>query len=792
MTIRYALMLLLFVTALVVPSRLALTAAPGADGGADQRRASGFTAGERDAAERSRHARASRILGEYLAVADRPAPEAGILVSGSVSDRGDWSTLTRLLRSGQWLDAAGSPGGWSLFGPARGLPGEVLARDVLGRALVAGEGDSREQSARTLRRGLLLTAGGQTAAAVAVFDQAANEFPWLADWAHLYAAESIAATGDTAEVRRRLAQAGRELTAARGWRFQVRAARVAGDLPQARRLALDAVRSAGDASTRAAAWVLLADLRLEAGDTSRAREAYRSAIEAAPGGIAAIDAARGLSRVRPAPEEWRMIGSIYLRHGNQARAIAAFESYLTSGAGTAGERAHARLQIGQATFDAGRYSEAERRMLQLGGEPVPARVAAQALYLVGRAQLRQGRGAEAMRTFALVGERFPSQAGAARALFLLADLQHDNLELDSARANYRRAASAWPALNEAGLALMRLGGLEYLAGDYAGAAEVFEEYRRLHPTGQRTSKATYWAARSYAALGRDDDARALYRSLRTTDPLSYYGIRAGEMLGERALAIPMEPSPPRRERTDSLVRAGLRRVDVLAELDRRTDLVHEVERLRAHFAREDGGDYALAEGLAERGYTLMAISMGWDMFRRQGAWDKRLLRVIYPFPFQALVAYQAQDQGVDPYLVAAVIRRESAFNPTVTSSAGAIGLMQIMPHTGRGLASEVGLRGYNPGLLQQPELNVHLGVRYLANLLQQFNAELPLVLSAYNAGPGRAVRWRRMPERSDAELFMERIPFTETRDYVRHVKIHLALYRELYPGLDGPARAAAD
>jgi len=443
-------------------------------------------------------------------------------------------------------------------------------------------------------------------------------------------------------------------------------------------------------------------------------------------------------------------------------------------------------------FNAGRYADAERRLLALAAEPVSARVAADALYQAGLAQYRQGRLDQGKRTLASVGERFPYQDATARALFVLADLQHDDLDVGAAMASYRMASSASPTLNEAGLAFMRLGGLHYLAGDYDRAAEVFEEYRTLHPTGRRISQAKYWAARSYTALGRDEDAAVLLRALRANDPLSYYGIRAGEIMGEAALDIPMEPSPPRRERTDSLVRNGLRRVDVLARLDRPADMAHEVERLREHFAREDGGDYALAEGLSERGYTLTAISIGWGIFEREGAWNRRLLRVIYPFPFQAMVLPASLDHNVDPYLVAAVIRRESAFNPTVTSSAGAIGLMQIMPHTGRGLARLVGLQRYDPEMLREPELNLHLGIRYLSNLIRQFDGELPLVLSAYNAGPNRAVRWRSMPERRDPELFMERIPFPETRDYVRHVKLHIALYRELYPNLDGSAALPAE
>jgi soluble lytic murein transglycosylase len=775
---RYPVMLLLFTAAVAIPSVLARNTA--ADGGVGVRPGPDIPAAELAAAQQGRHWRASRILGDYLAVAADTAPETILLALRLRAGWGDSPTVTRLLEGRQWLGDLDGAEGWKLLGPSRIRPGRLAeGSEALDRYLDLAGDVSPAHGTEYLRRGLAMGAAGQTLVALAALERAADVMPWMADWANYFAAEVVAPGGDTAEVRRRLAAAGPELQA-RGWRLQVDAARQAGDLLAARQLALAAARGADSPGARAAAWTLLGDLRVVGGDEAQAREAYRSAMEGAPGVTAAVDAARGLSRIGPTPEEWRMVGSIYLRHGNQARAISAFESYLAGGVGTADERAQVRLQLGQAMLDAGRFQDAERRLLALADADIPARIAADAMYHAGRAQHRHGRTAEALRTFSRVAERFPGQDGTARALYLLADLQHEGLEIEAAKTNYRRAASAAPTLNESGLALMRLGGLEYLADNYQGALDAFEEYRRLHPTGRRINQATYWAARSYRTLGREAEARGLLRELRQSDPLSYYGIRAGELLGEAALAIAMEPSPAPGEQTDSLVRNGLRRVDVLEDLGRRSDVVYEVERLRRHLSRGDG-HYTLAEALNQRGYTLTAISMGWDIYRGEGAWNPRLLRLIYPFPYQELVRPEAEQGGVDPYLVAAVIRRESAFNPTVISSAGAIGLMQIMPRTGRGLAQGAGINGYSPELLTQPELNVHLGVRYLASLLRQYQGDLALALSAYNAGPSRANRWRNLPEARDPELLMERIPFTETREYVRNVKLNLALYRELYP-----------
>ncbi|HUG40244.1 MAG TPA: transglycosylase SLT domain-containing protein [Longimicrobiales bacterium] len=777
--IRYVLMLVLLVTAVVVPTRGAPYPGPDGAPARDPEVPESVT----DAARQGRFWRASRILGKHLAALPDTAPETILLASRLSAGWGDWRGVSTLLEGRGWLDEVERGAGWALLGRSRshlGRPDE--ASEALARYIRIAEPGDADRGRAQVRRGLELGRAGRPERALAVLDSAAATLPWFEDWIHLFAAEVAAAAGDTAEVRRRLTRTGPDLVSERGWPLRMEAARASGDGRAARQAAMDAARDADSAGRRAFAWVWLGDLRLEAGDTALAREAYRSAIQAAPGATVAVDAARGLSRLGPSAGEWRTIATTYLRHGNQARAIDGFERYLEAGIGEPGERAQVRLQLGKAHFDARRYAEAERGLLQLAADSVPPRIAAEALYVAGRSQYRQGRSAEGQKTLIALSRRFPDQEATARGLYLLADLKHDDLELDDARTYYRRAADAAPALNEAGLALMRLGGLAFLEGDYQGAASIYEEYRAQHPDGRRAAQATYWAARAHAQLGREAEAARLLREVRRADPVSYYGMRAAELLGADVMEIPLEPAPPGDAEVDSMAQLALRRVDLLGELDRREDLVAEVERLRRHFQGRDGGDYALAEALNARGHTLTGLNMGWDIRRREGSWNPRLLRIIYPFPFRDIILAEAQERGVDPYLVAGLIRRESAFNPTVSSSAGAIGLMQIMPETGRGLAQGAGLRGYTPEILKQPEINVHLGVRYLSQLLRRFGEHhLPTVLSAYNAGPHRAVRWQDLPEHEDPELFTERIPYSETRDYVRHVLFHRAIYQALYP-----------
>jgi soluble lytic murein transglycosylase len=120
------------------------------------------------------------------------------------------------------------------------------------------------------------------------------------------------------------------------------------------------------------------------------------------------------------------------------------------------------------------------------------------------------------------------------------------------------------------------------------------------------------------------------------------------------------------------------------------------------------------------------------------------------------------------------------FNAGAVSPAGAIGLMQVMPATGRILARAVGVRRFDPEMLERPDVNVHLGMKYLADQLRTWNGRVVPVLAAYNAGPARVQRWREFPEWGRDELFAERIPYQETRDYVKIVQRNAAMYRALY------------
>ncbi|HEX6630578.1 MAG TPA: lytic transglycosylase domain-containing protein, partial [Gemmatimonadaceae bacterium] len=160
----------------------------------------------------------------------------------------------------------------------------------------------------------------------------------------------------------------------------------------------------------------------------------------------------------------------------------------------------------------------------------------------------------------------------------------------------------------------------------------------------------------------------------------------------------------------------------------------------------------------------------------------RTYRTIYPVVHRDVLAAEAAEHELDPALVAALIRQESNFQANARSAANARGLMQLLPSVGRGIARAMDFPVWEDALLYEPDVNVRLGTAHLASLMKEYDGVLPNVLAAYNAGGSRVTRWQRKTGADDdPELFAERIPYDETRDYVRIVERNRAIYRALYP-----------
>ena len=733
--------------------------------------------------------RAARRLRELVNGASEPA--LVLVAAKAEAGWGGWSNARALLEGKEWLDTTAEGEGWYVLGRAREEAGDWRgAAEAYGRYLRAAPRTGRdgERAVGELRYGLALLRAGQVDEGVAALERLRSGAPVVAGWGSLLAAEALVDRGDTARVRRLVGDGSDSPAPGRAHRARVEAYRAARDLAGARAVALALRARADTGEARAALGVQAARAALDLGDAATARRELRAVIAESPSGVAAVDAARVLSTVTGlTPDENLAVATVYDRANNASRAAAGYRAFLASSAGTPAQRTEARLRMGRALFSAGRNSEAEAALRPLF-DGAPAAVAAEAMLYAGRAQYRGGSRAAAVATWERAAQRFPGAPAAGDGLYLAADVSHDAGEATRARALYQRAATEFPNSPRAGEAAMRLGALLFLARDHAGAARVYDDYRARWPQGPLWLQATYWAGRSHQAVGTAEAARQRWREVRQREALSYYAVRSAERLGERFWPVAMGEVPARDAGAEDRVAEWMRAVDLLRAAGLHAEAEAEAERR----VREAGDDvrllYPLAEALNERAYVPQGTRVGRELQRRGERYNPRLVAILYPFPYRPMIAAEARERGLDPFLVAAVIRQESAFRARAQSGAGARGLMQVMPETGRGLAAGAGIRGWETELLFNPEINVHLGTRFLAAQMRSYGGDLPNVFVAYNAGPGRVTRWRSFPEARDRELFTERIPFEETRDYVKILTRNMAIYRGLYAD---PARAGS-
>ena len=286
----------------------------------------------------------------------------------------------------------------------------------------------------------------------------------------------------------------------------------------------------------------------------------------------------------------------------------------------------------------------------------------------------------------------------------------------------------------------------------------------------------YWRGRALVALGRAEEGRLALASVAIET--NFYGMLAGEALGQKFMvpaSLPLEPLSG--ALTAFGERSAVRRVVKLAELD-----------MRSESAREWG---YVVRGLPDDELLLAA-----DYARRAGLYDRAIntaertqarhdfgLRYLAPYRNEFDAAARAND--IDVAILYGIARQESRFNVDIVSSAGAIGLMQLMPGTAKWVAKQMSRNDFRPAQTGDPDTNTQFGAFYFKYWLDRLDRMPALAAAAYNAGPGRAQAWRPVAPLEGA-IWVETIPFNETRDYV---KKGAGQRRDLWPGVQHQRQA---
>ena len=277
----------------------------------------------------------------------------------------------------------------------------------------------------------------------------------------------------------------------------------------------------------------------------------------------------------------------------------------------------------------------------------------------------------------------------------------------------------------------------------------------------------YWRARALAAAGQAADAEAIYTAL-ASEP-HFYGVLSAEALGHR-VAAPAAPPPPSAAALALFgMRPDVKRTVKLAELDMRSEMVREwsyIVRGQDDDALLVAAEYARQVGLYDR-----AISAA----ERTSTHHDFALR--YLMPFREHFTAAAREQAVDEALLFGLARQESRFVSDIVSSAGAVGLMQLMPATARWVAKQMGRADYRPAQIADVGTNTQFGAFYFKYWLERLARQPALAAAAYNAGPNRAQAWRSGAPLEGA-IWVESIPLNETRDYVKKVLANTMIYAQ--------------
>jgi soluble lytic murein transglycosylase len=367
-------------------------------------------------------------------------------------------------------------------------------------------------------------------------------------------------------------------------------------------------------------------------------------------------------------------------------------------------------------------------------------------------------------------------------------------DFDTAARFLNELATRFPKGKHGPFASWRAAWLHFRLGDVEQAKQDFERHIALYPASEEAAGAMYWRGR----MAQDEHdlatARAYFAKAADTYRNEYYGDLSRDRLrdlgvaGEKtqvALLDRVEDPKPSTHYSVTAPQDNVRAQKALL-LENCGMVDFGVKELQAAGA-EEGANWTLAQiaqvytdsGLYFRSLqSLKRAVPGYYSFELSDL-PRKFWEDLFPRPYWPDVKRYSAENGLDPFLVASLIRQESEFNPNAISHAQAIGLMQLLPRVGKKLAKDAHIRHYATSMLLNPGTNVQLGTKYLRGLLSKYDGRVEYALAAYNAGSERVDDWRKGKFR-DVYEFVESIPFTETRGYVEAIVRNKELYQQLY------------
>jgi soluble lytic murein transglycosylase len=493
----------------------------------------------------------------------------------------------------------------------------------------------------------------------------------------------------------------------------------------------------------------------------------------------------------PQADDYYARAQVFLGQALHGEAVEELKKFLAAEP-TPGRRGDAKLKMGVALVRLKQYDQARELFRALAAEPLAQ--SDEATVWLARVYLRQGLGDKLLELSRTLEKRPLSREQRGQILLFAGMWLEDQTRFDEAVLKYRQAAKSGEPASQRAEALWREGWVFYRS---ARNQEAIEVWQRLadQQDGEFEPQALYWLARTYTD-SNGQRSRELYVRLCQRFPYTYYCQLARDQ-------IPMNPSElvapeaslvgsPQRDPSSDDGRAlslakrmeidqepAYRRALELKRLGLDQDAARELTALTDRYSREPDVLMALSMMLNEVGAHHQALRLARARFRDRlertgGPVAAELWNVAYPTGLIPTIKSQGTI-GVDPFLVAAIIREESQYDWRAVSRVGAIGLMQVMPTTANTVAQQYRLPAVAREDLFDQETNIRIGARYVEQLLGQFSGNVVYTIAAYNAGPIAVGNWISLHGNRTQDEFVELIPYQETRQYVKRV---LRSYKE--------------
>jgi soluble lytic murein transglycosylase len=551
-------------------------------------------------------------------------------------------------------------------------------------------------------------------------------------------------------------------------------------------------------STRADLELLLGRAYAAAGDPARAIAVFRHLYFNFPLSAEAAVAQAELQKLAatpgispPALADRKTRADLLARGKRFSDAADAYRELLSNAAPE--DKPEIQLALAESLRHSGQNREAKQLVDSV--QTSSPEIAARRLYDLGDIQRAANDDDGFLKTVAELRQTVPTSQWLEQALLYAGNIYLLRKDYDKAIGSYREIEQRFPNGPRAPYSHWKASWLSLRQGRNSDAKIGFEQQIALYPDSTEVPAAIYWRGRLAEEDGDAAMASAFYQKISDRFRNYYYG----PLARERQSKLKPAADPPHY--------AILDRVPPISWVPDISSIAPPEDNLRVAKARllENGGllDFSVRElkaaALEEKDNWLAAEIA--RMYQDVGRYDiavetlKRAIpnyfaidlsalprpswEALFPKPFWPDLTRFSSANGLDPYLVASLIRQESEFNPNAVSNKNALGLMQLLPRVGKGVAKQEKMKHFSPPQLFTPAINLQLGTRYFRAMVDQFGG-FEYALAAYNAGDDRVRDWQGTGKYRDVQEFVESIPFTETREYVQAIMRNANMYRQLY------------